>query len=244
MRGGMGAQMSKDTSPFHPVCGPGAACSHSFAAASHGWSGPEPRIMVGRGWVCGPHSSSGMAAYRCAGVSGAPVAAHHRPHSRVHSSPTIRASHAVMEPRPKIHGGKRASCRCFEKPPGRSRYGWGSSCGGHSRVPFTARREATKSLPGRRGGGGQLPSAAVSHQCTWAAALRGSWRSCPQQAIAKLPREIPHSEHVVEEIVYGGSSRRVVAGYGAELRLCSLGHQPRADNFRPCGPPGAPRGHP
>ena len=154
MRGGMGARMSEDRSPIHPACGSGAACSHSFAAASHGWLEPAPQIMVGSSWVCRPHPSSGMAAYRCAGVSGARVAAHQRPHSRAHSSPTIRASHAVMEPRPMIHRGKRASCRCFEKPPGRSRYGARSSCGGHSRVPFTTRREATKSLPGRGGGGG------------------------------------------------------------------------------------------
>ena len=80
-----------------------------------------------------------------------------------------------------IHRGKRASCRCFQKPPGRSRYGSGSSCGGHSRVPFTTRREATKSLPGSGGGGGQLPSAAVSHQYAWAAALRGSRKSCPSR---------------------------------------------------------------
>ena len=70
MRGGMGARMSEDTSPLHPACGSGAACSHSSAAASHGWSGPAPRIIVGRGRVFGPHPSSGMAAYRCAGVSG------------------------------------------------------------------------------------------------------------------------------------------------------------------------------
>ena len=81
MRGGMGARMSEDTSPFHPACGSGAACSHSFAAASHGWSGPAPRITSGCGRVCGPHPSSGMAAYRCAGVSGARVAAHHRTYS-------------------------------------------------------------------------------------------------------------------------------------------------------------------
>ena len=42
--------------------------------------------------------------------------------------------------------------------------------------------------------------------------------------IAKLQCEIPQPEHVVEEIVHGGPSRRVVAGYGAELRLCLLGH--------------------
>ena len=62
--------------------------------------------------------------------------------------------------------------------------------------------------------------------------------------IAKLPCEIPQPEHVVEEIVHGGPSRRVVAGYGAELRLRFLGHQPRAEDFRPCGARGAPRGHP
>ena len=47
-----------------------------------------------------------------------------------------------------IHGGTRASCRCLENPPGRSWYGWGLSWGRHSRVPFTTRREATKSLSG------------------------------------------------------------------------------------------------
>ena len=109
---------------------------------------------MGLGRVSGPHPPSEMVVYRCAGVSGAHVAAHHRLYSRAHSSPTMRVSHAVMELRPMIHGGKRASCRCFENPPGRSWYGWGPSCGGHSRVPFTTRREATKSLSGRGGGGG------------------------------------------------------------------------------------------
>ena len=146
LRGGMGARMSEDKSPLNPACGSGAACSHSLAAASRGWPGPAPRIMVGHGRLCGAHPSSRMAVYRCARVSGARVAAHHRPHSRAHSSFTIRASHAVMEPHPMIHRGKRASCRCFEKPPGRSRYGWGSSCGGHSRVSSTTRREAKQSL--------------------------------------------------------------------------------------------------
>ena len=146
--------MSEDTSPAHPTCGFWAACSHSSAAAFQGWSGPAPRITMGRGRVCGPHPSSGMAAHCCAGASGARVAAHHRPHSRAHCAPTIRASKPVMEPRPMIHGWKRVSCRSFEKPPSRSRYGWGFSCGGHSRVSFTTRREATKSLSGRGGGGG------------------------------------------------------------------------------------------
>ena len=109
MRGGTGVLTSEDTSPVHPLCGPGAACSHSAVAASDGWSGPAPRITVGLGRVSGPHPSSGMAAYRCAGVSGAHVAAHHRLHSRAHPSPTMRASHAVTELRPMIHGGKRAS---------------------------------------------------------------------------------------------------------------------------------------
>ena len=153
-RRGRGAGMSEDTSPLHPTRGSGAACSHPSAAAFHGWSGPALQIMVGRGRVCGPHPSSGMAAYCCGGIPGARVALHHRSHSRAHSAPTIRASHAVMEPRLMIHSGKRASCRCFEKPPGRSRYGWGSSCSGHSRVPFTTQREAMKPLPGRGGGGG------------------------------------------------------------------------------------------
>ena len=72
MRGGMGTQMTADTSPFHPACGPGAACSHSFAAASHGWSGPSPRIMAGRARVCGPQPSSGMAGEPlCGGLRGA-----------------------------------------------------------------------------------------------------------------------------------------------------------------------------
>ena len=89
--------MSEDTSPIHPTCGSGSACNYSSASASNGWSVPAPRIMVRRGRVCGPHLSSGTAAYRCAGASGARVAAHHGPHSRANSSPTIRACHAVME---------------------------------------------------------------------------------------------------------------------------------------------------
>ena len=56
--------------------------------------------------------------------------------------------------------------------------------------------------------------------------------------IAEFPREVSQPEHV--EIVYGGPPQRVVAGYGAELRFCCLGHQPRAENFRPCGAGGAP----
>ena len=107
MRGGTGVLTSEDMSPDHPVCGPGATCSHSPVTASHGWSGPAPRITVGLGRVSGPHSPSGMAAYRCAGVSGARVAAHHRLHSRAHSSPTMRASPRVMEPHLMIHGGWR-----------------------------------------------------------------------------------------------------------------------------------------
>ena len=53
--------------------------------------------------------------------------------------------------------------------------------------------------------------------------------------VAKLPFEVPQPEHVVEEIVHRGPSRRVVAGYGAELRLRVLGHQPGAEDFCPCG---------
>ena len=44
--------------------------------------------------------------------------------------------------------------------------------------------------------------------------------------VAKLPCEVPQPEHVVEEIVHRGPSRRVVAGYGAELRLRVLGTSP------------------
>ena len=63
-------------------------------------------------------------------------------------------------------------------------------------------------------------------------------------ATAELPHEISQPEHLVEEIFYGGPSRRVVAGYCAELRFCRLGHQPRAEDFCLCGARGAPRGHP
>ena len=38
--------------------------------------------------------------------------------------------------------------------------------------------------------------------------------------------------------------RNPLAGYGAVLRLRLLGHQPRAEDFRPRGARGAPRGHP
>ena len=62
--------------------------------------------------------------------------------------------------------------------------------------------------------------------------------------IAKLPCEIPQPEQVVEEIVYGGAPSWIVAGYGAELRFCRLWHQPRAEDFCPCGASGAPLGHP
>ena len=65
-----------------------------------------------------------------------------------------------------------------------------------------------------------------------------------QPATAELPHEISQLEYVLEGVVYGGPSRRVVAGYCAELRFCSLGHQRRAEDFTPCGAHGAPRGHP
>ena len=76
MQGGTTILTSEDTSPVHPVRDPGAACSHSSVAASHRWSGPPPRITEGLGRVSGPHSLSGMAVYRCTGVSGARLAAH------------------------------------------------------------------------------------------------------------------------------------------------------------------------
>ena len=144
-RGGWGALMSEDTSPLQPTCGSGAACSQPSAAASHRWSGPAPRIMVGRGRVCGPHPSSGTAAYPCAGVPGARVAAYNQPNSRGHFTPTLRASHAVMEPHLMIHGKKRASFRCFGNPSAGPGTGGGpravdipgccSRCGGRPQSP-------------------------------------------------------------------------------------------------------------
>ena len=44
-----------------------------------------------------------------AGVPGECVVVHHRLHFCARSAPTMCASHAVMELRPMIHGGKRAS---------------------------------------------------------------------------------------------------------------------------------------
>ena len=64
-----------------------------------------------------------------------------------------------------------------------------------------------------------------------------------QLSVAKLPCEVPQLEHVVEEIFHRGPSRRVLAGYGAELRLRVLRDQSGAENFRPRGACGAPRGH-
>ena len=56
-----------------------------------------------------------------------------------------------------------------------------------------------------------------------------------QPVVAKLPCEVPQPEHVVEEIVHRGPSRRVVSGYGAELRLRVLRQQSGAEHLRPCG---------
>ena len=62
--------------------------------------------------------------------------------------------------------------------------------------------------------------------------------------IAELPHEVLQPEHVLEEIVHGGPSRRVVAGDCTEPRLRCLAHQPRAEDFRRFGARGAPRIHP
>ena len=161
--------------PMCPTGARGPPCGSWWAAA--GCAAPTPRAGWRRTVVRG---SLGRAWRRTTA-----------PHLCAHPSPTIPACHAVMEPRPMIHREKRASCRCVEKPPGRSRYGWGSSCGGHSRVPFTTRREATKSLSGRGGGGGQLPSDAVGHRCTRAAALRGSRRSCSSRWLRRSHTKSP-----------------------------------------------------
>ena len=135
--------------------GSGAARSHSVVSASQGRSGPAQRIIVGRGRVCGPPPSSGKAAYCAAGAPGERVVVHHGLLSCPHSAPTMCASHAVMELRPMIHVWKSAPRRCFEKPAGRSKYGWRFSLVGPSRVPFTRWRQVTKSPLGRAGGGGQ-----------------------------------------------------------------------------------------
>ena len=118
--GGRGGRRSKDMSPLHALWGSGAAGSHFVVSASHGRSGPAPQITVGRGWVCGPHPSSATAAYCVAGVLCARAVAYHRLHSCAHSAPIMCASHAVMELRATIHGGKSAPRRCFERLPGRS----------------------------------------------------------------------------------------------------------------------------
>ena len=62
--------------------------------------------------------------------------------------------------------------------------------------------------------------------------------------VAKLACKVPQPVHVVEEIVHRGPSWRVIAGYGAELRLRVLGHESGAEDFRPCSACGAPLGHP
>ena len=53
--------------------------------------------------------------------------------------------------------------------------------------------------------------------------------------IAELPNEVSEPEHVVEVILHGGPSWRVLAGNCAELRFCRLGHQTRAEDLHPFG---------
>ena len=62
--------------------------------------------------------------------------------------------------------------------------------------------------------------------------------------IAELGHEVPPQEHVLEEFLHGGSSRRVVPGYSAELRFCRLGYEPRAEDLLSLGASGAPQSHP
>ena len=63
---------------------------------------------------------------------------------------------------------------------------------------------------------------------------RGSGRAeeLRQPVVAELPTKVPQPQQVLEELVHGGPSR-VVADNCAELRLCRLGHQRRAENLRP-----------
>ena len=62
--------------------------------------------------------------------------------------------------------------------------------------------------------------------------------------VAVPPHEVPQPEHVLDELVQGGPSWRVVAGDRAMLRFCHLVHQPRAEDFHPLDTCGAPGGHP
>ena len=54
--------------------------------------------------------------------------------------------------------------------------------------------------------------------------------------ISELPDKVPQPEHVLEEMVRGGPSWQVVVRHCVELRFCSLGHQPRAEDFRLIAP--------
>ena len=94
--------------PFH-----GGRVPRALRAHPNNQRGPQPGV-----W---PPPSSGTAAYCGGGVPGARVVGNHWSKLRAHSAPTMCASHAVMEMRPMIHGGKSVPRRCFEKPPGRSR---------------------------------------------------------------------------------------------------------------------------
>ena len=170
---------SEDPSSPPTVWGFGAARSLSVAAASHGRSGPAPRIIVGRGRVCGPHPSNWTLAYCGAGPPW-------RARFCAPTAPLTRPLHAHNVGLPCGHGIASDDPRREEHAPqvlretprhvpvrlgvllrGTLQGAVHDAEGGHQ-VPTRAR--------GR--GGGSRPSAAVSHRCTRAAALWGSRRSC------------------------------------------------------------------
>ena len=177
MRGGTGVLTSEDTSPVHPVCGPGAACSHSPVAASHGWSGPAPRTMVGLGRVSGPHPRSGMAAYRCAGVSGARARAPPAPLPRplLPHDARLPCGHGAAPDDPRWGKG---GLQVPREPPRQVLIRVGALLERALQSAIHNTEGGYEVLVRARGGGGWSPSAAVSHRCAQAAALRGSWRSC------------------------------------------------------------------
>ena len=65
-----------------------------------------------------------------------------------------------------------------------------------------------------------------------------------QPVVAELPHEVPQPQHVLEELIYRGPSRQVVAGNYAELRFRRVRHQPGTEDLRPLGAGGTPRSHP
>ena len=203
--------MSEDTSPVNPTGGPrgrpqpfrGPRIPRVIRARLENHGGPWPGVRLPPlerdGGVLlrrGPRHARGVA----------PPAPFARP-LRAHC---VGLPH-VNPPRRIIHGVKRAPCRCFKKPPGRSRYGWGSSCSGHSRVPFTMQGRP-RSPRQRAGEWGAVALRRGEPSVHPGRCARGPAGDLLQSVIAELPHKVPKPEHVLEKFVHGGPSRRVVAG--------------------------------